>query len=178
MAFVGFQPDELRMIEEESGSSSIKGQRRSTDESAKYKSKNLHAERRRRQKLSDRLLLLRATMNKATIIEDAITYIQQLQQKVDILKDQLVELEASSEKNIWPTPRDIEAPINIKRSYIQADVRVTQIDEQKLWVKILFEKQKGAFTKLIQGLDSFGFELIDISVTTVKGAVLVTTIIN
>lgn len=58
-------------------------------------------------------------MNKATIIEDAITYIQQLQQKVDILKDQLVELEASSEKNIWPTPRDIEAPINIKRSYIQ-----------------------------------------------------------
>lgn len=60
----------------------------------------------------------------------------------------------------------------------QADVRVTQIDEQKLWVKILFEKQKGAFTKLIQGLDSFGFELIDISVTTVKGAVLVTTIIN
>lgn len=57
-------------------------------------------------------------MNKATIIDDAITYIQQLQKTVNILKDQLVELEASSEKILRP-PGDTIAPINLEKSYIK-----------------------------------------------------------
>ncbi|KAG6601683.1 Transcription factor DYT1, partial [Cucurbita argyrosperma subsp. sororia] len=118
-------------------------------------------------------------MNKATIIEDAITYIKQLQKRVNILKDQLVELEGSAEKTPWPTiPTDSTTPTQSNKSYIQADVSVSQIDEHKLWIKILFEKRKGAFTKLIQAMNSVGFELTDTSVTTVQGAVLVTTLIN
>lgn len=118
-------------------------------------------------------------MNKATIIEDAITYIKQLQKRVNILKDQLVELEGSAEKTPWPTvPTDSTTPTQLNKSYIQADVSVSQIDEHKLWIKILFEKRKGAFTKLIQAMNSVGFELTDTSVTTVQGAVLVTTLIN
>ncbi|XP_019224250.1 PREDICTED: transcription factor DYT1 [Nicotiana attenuata] len=60
-----------------------------------YKSKNLDAERRRRQKLSERLLELRSLMTKETIITDAITYIRELQTNVNNLSEQLLEMEAT-----------------------------------------------------------------------------------
>ncbi|CAK9322511.1 unnamed protein product [Citrullus colocynthis] len=157
------------------------------DEFTKYKSKNLHVERRRRQKLSDNLLLLRATvpiitnMNKATIIDDAITYIHQLQNTVAILKHQLLELEHSSAKLVLcPTPNynNIQSTHLVKTDHVQADVRVSQIDQHKLWVKIHVHKRKGALTKLIQAFNSLGFELIHTSLITLKGAIIVTSIIN
>ena len=62
MAYASSGSDDLRAFEEQADTRSITNRRRPTDESIEYKSKNLHAERRRRQKLSDRLLLLRATV--------------------------------------------------------------------------------------------------------------------
>lgn len=103
------------------------------DDSKRFKSKNLDAERKRRQKLSDRLLELRSLvpnitnaiissfstlsflfiiqshhhslpslcncfqMNKATIITDAITYIEELQGTVRNLSDLLYQIDASME---------------------------------------------------------------------------------
>lgn len=52
MEFLGSGSDAVRIAQ---------AQRRQVyDENSEYKSKNLHAERRRRQKLSDRLLALRS----------------------------------------------------------------------------------------------------------------------
>lgn len=48
-------------------------------------------------------------MNKATIIEDAITYIQELQQNVKLLSDQLLEMEASSEEAVQTRGDEIKA---------------------------------------------------------------------
>ncbi|CAH9111987.1 unnamed protein product [Cuscuta europaea] len=67
-----------------------------------YKSKNLQAERRRREKLSQRLLELRSlvpnitNMTKETIITDAISYIEELQSNVKELSSQLLENGSSS----------------------------------------------------------------------------------
>ncbi|BFG27583.1 hypothetical protein CerSpe_138570 [Prunus speciosa] len=146
---------------------------RSHNNDDEYKSKNLHAERRRRQKLSERLLTLRALMNKATIVEDAITYIHELQKTVNILKDQLFDMEVSEEEAPEPKKEEIQAAEEMKKFGIQAGVNVTQIDGNKLWVKAILEKKRGGFTKLMEAMTAFGFELTDTSVTTSNGAMLV-----
>lgn len=50
---------------------------------------------------------------------------------------------------------------------------MTQIDGDKLWIKVVFAKKRGGFTKLIEAMTEFGFELNDTSVTTSNGAMLV-----
>nr|GEY40201.1 transcription factor DYT1 [Tanacetum cinerariifolium] len=65
----------------------------------------------------------------------------------------------------------------MKKWGIESEVVVTDIDENKLWVKIVLEKKLGGFTKLIEALSMLGIELVNISVTTTKGAVLVTSCI-
>lgn len=52
------------------------------------------------------------------------------------------------------------------------------MDENKLWMKIVFKKKIGGFTKLIEAMSLLGIELIDTNVITTKGAVLVTACIQ
>ncbi|KAK3188195.1 hypothetical protein Dsin_027756 [Dipteronia sinensis] len=157
--------------------------RQAYDDSTEFKSKNLHAERRRRQKLSDRLLTLRSlvpmitNMNKATIIEDAITYVEVLQRDVKILSDQLLEMESSSEEKEKPIKIDDQIDNaddqEMKKNGIEEDVEVTKINGKKLWMKIVFEKKRGRFTKLLEAMTYLGFEMTDTNVTTYKGVILV-----
>ncbi|KAM1918189.1 hypothetical protein ACFX13_037692 [Malus domestica] len=165
--------DELCLAEEEGSGGGRMSFKSKTD--GKFKSKNLFAERRRREKLSGRLLALRALMNKATIVEDAITYIQELQQKVDLLQDQIFEMEASSEETLEPNTEETHADAaeEMKKFGIQTEVNVTKIDGNKLWVKAVLEKKRGGFTKLMGAMTAFGFELTDTSITTSSGAMMV-----
>lgn len=55
---------------------------------------------------------------------------------------------------------------------------MAQIDENKLWVKIIIEKKRGSFSKLMETLNYFGIELIDTNLTTTKGAFLITSCIQ
>nr|XP_028965148.1 transcription factor DYT1-like [Malus domestica] len=109
--------DELCLAE--GGSRGGRMGRRRHNNGGEFKSKNLVAERKRREKLSGRLLALRALMNKATIVEDAITYIQELQQKVNFLKDQLFEMEESSEETLQPNKEETHAAEEMKKFGIQ-----------------------------------------------------------
>lgn len=61
---------------------------------------------------------------------------------------------------------------------MQEEVRVTQIDGNKLWIKIIIEKKRGRFSKLMEALNSYGIELIDTNLTTIKGAFLITSCIQ
>lgn len=47
-------------------------------------------------------------MNKATIIDDAITYIQELQKTSEVLSEQLLEMEGSSEESVMPRKLEID----------------------------------------------------------------------
>ncbi|KAK7302646.1 hypothetical protein RJT34_13539 [Clitoria ternatea] len=154
------------------------------DENREYKSKNLETERRRREKLSSRLLMLRSlvpiitNMNKATIIEDAITYIKKLQDKVQSLSQELHQMEATSEEIVETKVDEIDAAEDMKKWGIEPEVKVEQIDENKLWIKIIIEKKRGRFRKLIEALNNFGIEFIDTNLTTTKGTFLITSCIQ
>ncbi|KAM1384745.1 hypothetical protein ACFX2I_036823 [Malus domestica] len=170
--------DELCLAEEEGSGGGTMSFKSKTD--SEFKSKNLFAERRRREKLSGRLLALRSLMNKATIVEDAITYIQELQQKVDLLQDQIFEMEASSEETLEPNTDETHADAaeEMKKFGIQTEVNVTKIDGNKLWVKVVLEKKRGGFTKLMGAMTTFGFELTDTSITTSSGAMMVSSCVT
>ncbi|XWS19495.1 hypothetical protein CRYUN_Cryun31cG0021000 [Craigia yunnanensis] len=173
--FVGSDMTGISITDHRSPNRGRNGRRRLEDENEEFKSKNLHAERRRRQKLSDRLLALRSVMNKATIIEDAITYIQELQKTSQVLSEQLLEMEGSSEEGGKPLRIEVDGAEDIKKCGIKEEVKVTSIDGNKLLIKIILEKKRGCFTKLIEAMNYLSFELSETSVTTFKGAMLIST---
>ncbi|KAF5944286.1 hypothetical protein HYC85_018363 [Camellia sinensis] len=168
--------DDLSMNEEEENSNERMTRRIHIDEEVPvaYKSKNLVAERKRRQKLSDRLLELRALMNKATIIIDAIRYVGELQKCVGDLSNQLLEMESASVEEAKMQIDTINAAEEMKKWGIEPEVKVTQIDGYKLWIKLVYEKKRGGFTRLMETMSVLGYEFTDTSVTTSKGAFLIT----
>ncbi|PIM98549.1 hypothetical protein CDL12_28969 [Handroanthus impetiginosus] len=54
------------------------------------------------------------------------------------------------------------------------EVQVNHISGTKLWIKIVFQKKRGSLTKLMEAINVLGFDLTDTSVTTSRGASLVT----
>uniref|UniRef100_A0A0R0G5W5 BHLH domain-containing protein n=1 Tax=Glycine max TaxID=3847 RepID=A0A0R0G5W5_SOYBN len=171
--------DEFSLATENGFSRQMMSRKRNYDDDTReYKSKNLETERRRREKLSSRLLMLRSMMNKATIVEDAITYIEKLQDKVQNLSQELHQMEATSVETAETKIVEIDAVEDMKNWGIQEEVRVAQINENKLWVKIIIEKKRGRFNRLMQALNNFGIELIDTNLTTTKGSFLITSCIK
>ncbi|KAI7999255.1 Transcription factor DYT1 [Camellia lanceoleosa] len=174
--------DDLSMNEEEENSNERMARRFHIDEEGPvaYKSKNLVAERKRRQKLSDRLLELRSlvpiitNMNKATIIIDAIRYVGELQKCVGDLSNQLLQMEAASVEEPKMQIDAINAAEEMKKWGIEPEVKVTQIDGYKLWIKLVYEKKRGGFTRLMETMSVLGYEFTDTSVTTSKGAFVIT----
>ncbi|XP_059635736.1 transcription factor DYT1-like [Cornus florida] len=198
MESLDFSLDDLSIGEERNSERNINWRGQVGDDTVVYKSKNLLAERRRRHKLKARLLELRGlvpnitNMNRATIIVDAITYIQKLQKDVRDLGDQLLEMEAilEEESKAWKT-EGIGAAEEMKKWGIKVtlflinsynlhshthttEITVNHIDADNLWMKIILEKKRGACTKLMEAMSVVGFEFTDTSVTTSKGAYLIT----
>ncbi|CAO2842796.1 unnamed protein product [Amaranthus hypochondriacus] len=185
---------ELSMEEEEEENSirgrslGMKRKKKNNNDDSRFKSKNLDAERRRRAKLGDRLLQLRAlvpiitNMTKAYIIKDAITYIEVLDGQVSELKDELLEL-----GNSTPPPLKDETKPDLKHNFaaqdinnfgIQPEVKVIPYDYNKLWIKVVYEKKIGGFTKLVEAITRLGLEFNDTNYITSKGAVVVTSCIE
>ncbi|CAI9756542.1 unnamed protein product [Fraxinus pennsylvanica] len=61
---------------------------------------------------------------------------------------------------------------------MKPEVQVTSIYGTKLWIKIVYQKTKGRFTKIMEAISVLGFDITDISVTTSKGAILVTSCVE
>lgn len=51
---------------------------------------------------------------------------------------------------------------------------MAHIGPTKLWIKIVCQKKRGGFTKLMETMNVLGFDLNDTSVTASRGALLVT----
>ncbi|KAG4178050.1 hypothetical protein ERO13_A10G017650v2 [Gossypium hirsutum] len=183
MEFLKSELNELAITDHQRLTGGRMGRRKLEDDddnnNKEFKSKNLQAERRRRQKLSDRLLTLRSlvpiitNMNKATIIDDAITYIQELQKTSQVLSEQLLEMEGSSEESVMPMKLEIDvAQHDMKKCGIKEEVKVSNIDGNKFLIKIIVEKKRGCFTQLVEAMNYLGFELSETNVTTFSGAML------
>ncbi|KAK8524385.1 hypothetical protein V6N12_029251 [Hibiscus sabdariffa] len=111
-------------------------------------------------------------MNKATIIDDAITYIRELQKTSEDLSEELHEMEASSEDGGKQMETGADAADEMRECGIKEEVKVTNIDGNKLLIKIVMEKKRGCFTKLIEAMNFLGFEFGETNVTTFKGSML------
>ncbi|OVA11639.1 Myc-type [Macleaya cordata] len=165
--------EDLYFMENETCSQGSSSRRRQNiNKTTQFKSKNLETERRRRDKINDRLMALRAlvpiitNMKKATIMTDAIEYIKELQKEVKGLTDSLREMEAEfavEEEKLGMSQADT------KKCRIEAEVKVIQADENKLWIRVLCEKNRGGFTKLIEALNYLGFQVIDTNFICSKG---------
>ncbi|XP_010449085.1 PREDICTED: transcription factor DYT1-like [Camelina sativa] len=158
-------------------------------EDESFKSPNLEAERRRRQKLHVRLMALRShvpivtNMTKASIVEDAITYIGELQKNVQSLSEKLFEMEEAppeiddeeqtDQTMIKPELETIHLKEEMKKLGIEENVQLCKIGERRFWLKIITEKKPGIFTKYMEVMRFLGFEIIDISLTTSSGAILI-----
>ncbi|CDO99686.1 unnamed protein product [Coffea canephora] len=149
------------------------------DEHKEFKSKNLEAERKRRRKLSDRLLELRSLMNKATIITDAIDYIEELQNTVRDLSDQLCQMDITLKEDMESQNKYVTDPAKEMKNWgIETEVKVTRLNGAKLWIQVVFQKKIGGFTKLMEAISVIGYDPKDVSVTTVKGALCVTSCVE
>ncbi|KAG5038338.1 hypothetical protein JHK86_019178 [Glycine max] len=64
-------------------------------------------------------------------------------------------MEATSEE-IKPKKEEIDAAEEMNKLGI---VQATKIDGNKLWVKMIIEKKRGRFKKLMEAMDNIGIEL-------------------
>nr|AID21580.1 AT4G21330p [Arabidopsis halleri] len=156
------------------------------EEDENFKSPNLEAERRRREKLHGRLMALRShvpivtNMTKASIVEDAITYIGELQNNVKNLLETFHEMEEAPEVDEEQTDQMIKPEVEtsdlkeeMKKLGVEENVQLCKIGERKFWLKIITEKKAGIFTKFMEVMRFLGFEIIDITLTTTNGAILI-----
>ncbi|XP_047957128.1 uncharacterized protein LOC125202725 isoform X2 [Salvia hispanica] len=115
-------------------------------------------------------------MTKSTIITDAITYIEELKTTVEELSNHLLELEETSvdEEKIKLKEIDDEKEMKKHGIKVEAEVEVNRVCGTKLWIRIVFQKKRGALTKLMEAITLLGIDLIDTAITTSRGAVLFT----
>lgn len=169
------------------------------DKSSSAASKNIMSERNRRRKLNERLFALRAVvpniskMDKASIIKDAIDYIQELHDQEMRIKSEISELEsgifqnppnfdAKQETLISPRPkrqRTDNTVVGTKTFPIEdLELRVSNMGEKTLIVSITCTKGNDTMIKLCQAFESLKLKIITANITTFSGKLLKTVFVQ
>ncbi|XP_072955753.1 transcription factor UDT1-like [Typha angustifolia] len=145
----------------------------------KYKSKNLAAERRRRSKLNNMILSLRAlvptitkaltlSMSKESTLVDAIDHIRMLEKQVLDLQTELSEVEEEEgEKQRGASTTDTMVPPETVQC--QGEVELNPMGPNEYQLKIVYKNNVGQFTRVLEALRSFNVEVTNISYVTVCG---------
>ncbi|XP_062077383.1 transcription factor bHLH35 [Humulus lupulus] len=171
-------------------------------------SKNIVSERNRRKKLNERLFALRAVvpniskMDKASIIKDAIEYIQELHEQERRIQAEIIELESNnkgSKKNLG-YDFDQELPILLRSKKKKIDqqpydssgsrcsgsispiedleLRVTYMGEKTLVVSLTCSKRTDTMVKLCEVFESLKLKIITANITAFSGRLSKTVIIE
>ncbi|KAL4354946.1 hypothetical protein GQ457_06G035100 [Hibiscus cannabinus] len=148
------------------------------------------AERKRREKLSQRLIALSAIipglkkMDKASVLGDAIKYVKQLQERVKVLEEKTKK-------------RTVESVVFVKKSLLSSDEESSSCEENSngrssdlalpeiearfsdadVLIRIHCEKQQGVVAKILSQFDNLNLSVVDISVLSFGDSTLDITII-
>ncbi|XP_009359948.2 transcription factor bHLH35 isoform X2 [Pyrus x bretschneideri] len=164
-------------------------------------SKNIVSERNRRKKLNERLFALRAVvpniskMDKASIIKDAIDYIQELHEQERRIQTEIVELESgkSNKKLGSDFEQDLPVLLRSKKKKIEhlydcgesristieiLELRVTYMGEKTLVVSLTCSKRTDTMVKLCEVFESLKLKIITANITAFSGRVSKTVIVE
>ncbi|KAK7329141.1 hypothetical protein VNO77_23287 [Canavalia gladiata] len=165
-------------------------------------SKNIVSERNRRKKLNERLFALRSVvpniskMDKASIIKDAIEYIQHLHEQEKIIQAEIMELESGMPKK--SSSYDFEQEqlpvllrskkkrtehlydsVNSRNSPIEVlELRVTYMGEKTVVVSLTCSKRTDTMVKLCEVFESLKLKIITANITSFSGRLLKTVFIE
>ncbi|KAL9416319.1 hypothetical protein AB3S75_039502 [Citrus x aurantiifolia] len=146
------------------------------------RSRTLISERRRRGKMKEKLYALRALvpnitkMDKASIVGDAVLYVQDLQMKAKKLKTEIADLEASL---TGAERQDQESTGNTKKTRVRSkknptckkimQMGVFQVEERGFYVRLVCSKGEGVAVSLYLALESLtSFSIQNSNLTTVS----------
>ncbi|KAG8651747.1 transcription factor bHLH35 isoform X3 [Manihot esculenta] len=163
--------------------------------------KNVVSERNRRKKLNDRLFALRAVvpnisrMDKASIIKDAIDYIQELHEQEKIIQAEIRELESGNLKKGpgYEFEEDLPVFLGSKKKKIDQfyyscgsraypiedlELSVAYMGDKILRVSLTCSKRTDTMVKLCEAFESLQLNIISADITTVSGRLLMTVFIK
>ncbi|XP_020215425.1 transcription factor FER-LIKE IRON DEFICIENCY-INDUCED TRANSCRIPTION FACTOR [Cajanus cajan] len=155
------------------------------------RSKTLVSERRRRNRMKEKLYALRSLvpnitkMDKASIIGDAVSYMHELQAQAKMLKAEVQGLETSlmvskSYQGSIENPMKVQFINNIRaisKKINQMDM--FQVDEKGFYVKIVCNKGEGVAASLYRSLESLtAFNVQNSNMATVSDSFLLTFSLN
>ncbi|KAK7411976.1 hypothetical protein VNO78_03421 [Psophocarpus tetragonolobus] len=165
-------------------------------------SKNIVSERNRRKKLNERLFALRSVvpniskMDKASIIKDAIEYIQLLHEQEKIIQSEIMELESGMpkkspsydfEQEQLPVvlrskkkrTEQIYDSVSSRNSPIEVlELRVTYMGEKTVVVSLTCSKRTDTMVKLCEVFESLKLKIITANITSFSGRLLKTVFIE
>ncbi|XP_059637501.1 transcription factor bHLH35-like [Cornus florida] len=164
-------------------------------------SKNIVSERNRRKKLNERLFALRAVvpniskMDKASIIKDAIDYIQELHDQERRIQSEISELESGNVKNnlVFDFDREMPALTRLKKKRVDhnydsgstrispievLELRVSYMGEKTVVVSLTCSKRTDTMVKLCQVFESLKLRIITANITAFSGRLLKTVFVE
>ncbi|PSS36386.1 Transcription factor bHLH35 like [Actinidia chinensis var. chinensis] len=165
-------------------------------------SKNIVSERNRRKKLNERLFALRSVvpniskMDKASIIKDAIDYIQELHDQERRIQAEILELESGKLSNnamIFDSEEEIPALLRSKKKKMEQnfdsgestvspiedlELRVSYVGEKTVVVSVTCNKRRDTMVKLCEAFESLNLKIITANITAFSGRLLKTVFVQ